>query len=69
MYIILEIVESIPIGCQAVIMKSTQNKRTLNKGPFLANIPIRHMVQNYNADIKEKSRAHILRNHVSPYIL
>lgn len=69
MYIILEIVEPIPIGCQNVIMKPTQNKRTLNKGPFLANIPLQHMVRNYNADIKETSHVHIsTRNQVCPYI-
>lgn len=69
MYIILEIVESIPIVCQTVIMKPTQNKRTLNKGPFLANIPLQHMVQNYNADIKDTSHVHVSpRKQVCPYI-
>lgn len=33
-------------GCQA-ILKSMQNKRVQTKGPFLANVPLQQMVQNY----------------------
>lgn len=31
-----------------------QNKKTQNKGPFLAKVPVHHMVQNYN-EIKNPS--------------
>lgn len=40
-------------GCQTVL-KSMQNKRVQTKGPFLANVPLQRMVQNYeDVEIKK----------------
>lgn len=36
------------------VLKSMQNKRVQTKGPFLANVPLQHMVQNYeDVEIKK----------------
>lgn len=45
-YYCLGIVKSKPNGSQT-ILKSMQNKRIPNKGPFMANVPVQLMVQNY----------------------
>jgi len=70
--IILESVETKQIECQTVVLtKHMQNKRPLNKGPFLANIPLQHMVQNYEeVETKEISHApdNSTLNRVCPYI-
>jgi len=34
-----------------------QNKRTHNKGPFIANVPVKHMVQNVK-DVEMKDVSH-----------
>jgi len=34
-----------------------QNKRTHNKGPFIANVPVKHMVQNFK-DVEMKNVSH-----------
>lgn len=54
--IILGTVESKPNRCQTGL-KSMPNKRIQPKGPFLANVPLQHMVQNYeDTEIKEINR-------------
>ncbi|XP_015366422.1 PREDICTED: uncharacterized protein LOC107163482 isoform X2 [Diuraphis noxia] len=52
----LGIVESKPNGSQTVL-KSMQNKRTHIKGPFIANVPVKHMVQNFK-DVEMKDVSH-----------
>jgi hypothetical protein len=43
-----------------------QNKRTQNKGPFMANVPVQHMVQNYkNEEIKDVSHGSVSPRKVS----
>lgn len=50
--IIVGIIESKPNACH--VLKSTLNKKPQNKGPFLANVPLQQMVQNYeDQDTKE----------------
>jgi len=70
--IILESIKTKQIECQTVVLtKHLQNKRSLNKGPFLANIPLQHMVKNYEGvETKEISHApdNSPRNRVCPYI-
>lgn len=49
-------IESKPNACH--ILKSTQNKKSQNKGPFLATVPIQQMVQNYkDEETKEFTHA------------
>jgi hypothetical protein len=46
-------VENQSNGCQTVL-KSMQNKRVQAKGPFIANVPLQQMVQNYeDVEIKK----------------
>lgn len=52
----LGIVESKPNGSQTVL-KSMQNKRLQSKGPFIANVPVKHMVQNFK-DVEKKDVSH-----------
>lgn len=57
--IILETIKSESIGYQTVL-NSIQNKNTGNKVPFLANIPVHHMMLNYmDGEIKNNSFSEI----------
>jgi len=48
------------------VVKSMQNKRTQSKGPFMANVPVQHMVQNYkNEEIKDVSHGSVSPRKVS----
>ncbi|XP_026805636.1 uncharacterized protein LOC113548774 [Rhopalosiphum maidis] len=49
------------------VVKSMQNKRTQNKGPFMANVPVQHMVQNYkNEEIKDVSHGSVSPRKMKP---
>lgn len=54
--IVSGIVESKVNGSQTVL-KSMQNKRIQKKGPFMANVPVQHMVQNYK-NVENKDVIH-----------
>lgn len=65
---VLGIVESKPNGSQTVL-KSMQNKRLQSKGPFIANVPVKHMVQNFK-DVEKKDVSHgsVSPRKVCPYV-
>lgn len=64
--IILGLIESKSNGCQT-ILKSMQNKKTQNNGPFLAKVPVHHMVQNYNDDKIKNTSPTSLSSHGQVY--
>ncbi|XP_025201421.1 protein PF14_0175-like [Melanaphis sacchari] len=62
----LGIVESKVNGSRTVL-KSMQNKRTQSKGPFMANVPVQHMVQNYkNVEIKDINHGSVSPRKMKP---
>lgn len=66
--ILLGIVESKPNGSKTVL-KSMQNKRTHNKGPFIANVPVKHMVNNFkDVEMKDVSHGSVSPRKVCPYV-